>query len=86
MENFKKFVEQGLQFHKKYEVKKALNLYLKALSYKSNHPELLYLIGTANLEIGVFESAINFLEKTILKPNNLNYPISRTHFINSLKS
>jgi len=27
----------------------------------------------------------NFLEKTILKPNNLNYPISRTHFINSLK-
>tara|TARA_B100000963_G_scaffold57134_1_gene45248 strand:- start:178 stop:858 length:681 start_codon:yes stop_codon:yes gene_type:complete len=27
----------------------------------------------------------DFLEKTILKPNNLNYPISRTHFINSLK-
>ena len=27
----------------------------------------------------------NFLEKTILKPNNLNYPISRTQFINSLK-
>ena len=28
----------------------------------------------------------DFLEKTILKPNNLNYPISRTHFINSLKN
>ena len=27
----------------------------------------------------------DFLEKTILKPNNLNYPISRTQFINSLK-
>ena len=27
----------------------------------------------------------DFLEKTILKPNNLNYPISRTHFINTLK-
>ena len=27
----------------------------------------------------------DFLEKTILKPNNLNYPISRTHFIDSLK-
>ena len=27
----------------------------------------------------------NFLEKTILKPNNLNYPISRTQFINSFK-
>ena len=28
----------------------------------------------------------DFLEKTILKPNNLNYPISRTNFINSLKN
>ena len=28
----------------------------------------------------------DFLEKTILKPNNINYPISRTHFINSLKN
>ena len=27
----------------------------------------------------------DFLEKTILKPNNLNYPISRTLFINTLK-
>tara|TARA_B100000886_G_C20415136_1_gene488940 strand:+ start:833 stop:1513 length:681 start_codon:yes stop_codon:yes gene_type:complete len=27
----------------------------------------------------------DFLEKTILKPNNLNYPISRTFFINTLK-
>ena len=27
----------------------------------------------------------DFLEKTILKPNNLKYPISRTQFINSLK-
>ena len=27
----------------------------------------------------------DFLEKTILKPNNINYPISRTQFINSFK-
>ena len=27
----------------------------------------------------------DFLEKTILKPSNLNYPMSRTSFINSLK-
>ncbi len=27
----------------------------------------------------------DFLEKNILKPNNLTYPISRTHFINSIK-
>ena len=72
MENFKKFVEQGFQLHKKGEIKEALDLYLKALSYKSNNPQLLYLVGTANLEIGVFENAINFLEKTIsLEPNNI---------------
>ena len=27
----------------------------------------------------------DFLDKTILKPNNINFPISRNQFINSLK-
>ena len=27
----------------------------------------------------------DYLDKTILKPNNLNHPISRSHFINTLK-
>ena len=27
----------------------------------------------------------DFIEKNIFKPNNLKYPISRTHFIESLK-
>ena len=27
----------------------------------------------------------DFMDKTILKPNNINFPISRNHFINSLK-
>ena len=27
----------------------------------------------------------DFLEKNILQPNNLNYPISRTHFIDTIK-
>ena len=27
----------------------------------------------------------DYLDKSILKPNNLNYPHSRTHFVNSLK-
>ena len=27
----------------------------------------------------------DYLEKTILKPNNLNHPISRLNFINTLK-
>ena len=28
----------------------------------------------------------DYLEKTILKPNNLNQPISRIQFLNSIKS
>ena len=27
----------------------------------------------------------DFMNKTILKPNNLNFPISRNQFVNSLK-
>ena len=27
----------------------------------------------------------DYLEKTILKPNNINYPISRSHFLSLLK-
>ena len=27
----------------------------------------------------------DYMEKTILKPNNLNFPISRNQFVNSLK-
>ena len=27
----------------------------------------------------------DYLEKSILKPNNINYPSSRMHFINLLK-
>ena len=27
----------------------------------------------------------DYLEKSILKPNNINYPPSRTHFVNLLK-
>ena len=27
----------------------------------------------------------DYLEKTILKPNNINYPITRSQFLNSLK-
>ena len=27
----------------------------------------------------------DYLDKTILKPNNLNFPITRIHFVNSLK-
>ena len=32
-----------------------------------------------------FKLLTDYLEKSILKPNNLNLPVSRSHFINLLK-
>ena len=37
-------------------------------------------------ELKIFTAIIiPYLEKTILKPNNINYPLSRRQFINNLK-
>ncbi len=43
------------------------------------------IINDLNTLLNGLKLVSDFLEKTILKPNNLNYPISRTHFINSLR-
>ena len=43
------------------------------------------IIEDLNTLLNGLKLVSDFLEKTILKPNNLNYPISRTQFINSFK-
>ena len=43
------------------------------------------VVDDLNTLLKGFNLVSDFLEKTILKPNNLNYPISRTNFINTLK-
>ncbi len=43
------------------------------------------IVDDLNTLLNGLKLVSDFLEKTILKPNNLNYPISRTQFINSLK-
>ena len=43
------------------------------------------IVDDLNTILNGLKLVSDFLEKTILKPNNLNYPISRTQFINSLK-
>ena len=44
-----------------------------------------YLINDNKILLNGLNLVGDYLEKTILKPNNLNFPISRTHFLNSLK-
>ena len=43
------------------------------------------VVNDLNILLNGLKLVNDFLEKTILKPNNLNYPISRTQFINSLR-
>ena len=43
------------------------------------------IVNDLNTLLNGLKLVSDFLEKTILKPNNLIYPISRTQFINSLR-
>ena len=43
------------------------------------------VVNDLNILLNGLKLVSDFLEKTVLKPNNLNYPISRTQFINSLR-
>ena len=43
------------------------------------------IVDDMNILLNGLKLVSDFLEKTILKPNNLNFPKSRTQFINSLK-
>ena len=44
-----------------------------------------YLINDNKILLNGLNLVGDYLEKTILKPNNLNIPVSRIHFLNSLK-
>ena len=43
------------------------------------------IVNDLNTLLNGLRIVSDFLEKNILKPNNLNYPTGRTHFINSLR-
>ena len=65
------------------------NYYVKTSTEKKNIPN--FLIDENNLDVNLknllkgLKLVSDYLEKSILKPNNLNLPTSRTHFINLLK-
>ena len=66
-----------------------INYYVKSVTEKKNVPNFLIeknldKIDLKNLLKGL-KLVSDYLEKSILKPNDINYPISRLHFINLLK-
>ena len=66
-----------------------VNYYVKSSTEKKSIPN--FLIDENNLDVNIknllkgLKLVSDYLEKSILKPNNLNLPTSRTHFINLLK-
>ena len=66
-----------------------VNYYVKSSTEKKIIPN--FLIDENNVDVNLknllkgLKLISDYLEKTILKPNNLNLPTSRTHFINLLK-
>ena len=66
-----------------------VNYYVKSSTEKKNIPN--FLIDENNIDVNLknllkgLKLVSDYLEKSILKPNNLNLPTSRTHFINLLK-
>ncbi|MDA7825400.1 DNA repair protein RecO [Candidatus Pelagibacter sp.] len=63
--------------------------YVKSSTEKKSIPN--FLIDENNIDVNLknllkgLNLVSDYLEKSILKPNNLNLPTSRTHFINLLK-
>ena len=66
-----------------------INYYVKSSTEKKSIPN--FLIDENNIDVNLknllkgLKLISDYLEKSILKPNNLNLPTSRTHFINLLK-
>ena len=65
------------------------NYYVKSSTEKKSIPN--FLIDENDIDVNLknllkgLKLVSDYLEKSILKPNNLNLPTSRTHFINLLK-
>ena len=74
---------------KKEIIDNKINYYVKSINEKKIVPN--FLIEKDNKDIDLknllkgLKLVSDYLEKSILKPNNINYPISRSHFVNLLK-
>ena len=66
-----------------------VNYYVKSSTEKKSIPNFLIDENDMNVNLNNLLKGLklvsDYLEKSILKPNNLNLPTSRTHFINLLK-
>ena len=66
-----------------------INYYVKSSIERKNIPSFLIENNIKNVDLKNLLNGLklvtDYLEKSILKPNNLSIPSSRTHFVNLLK-
>ena len=74
---------------KKEIIDKKVNYFVQSSTEKKIIPNFLIDKNYENVELKILLNGLklvtDYLEKSILKPNNLNLPSSRTHFVNLLK-
>jgi len=70
-------------------IDKKVNYFVKSSNEKKNIPNFLIDKSHENVDLEILLRGLklvtDYLEKSILKPNNLNLPSSRTHFVSLLK-
>ena len=72
MKNLHNLINEALKLHEKGKIQDAIGLYLKILENQSNDPQLLFLLGTAYVQIGNIEQGIVKLKESIfIKPKNV---------------
>jgi DNA repair protein RecO (recombination protein O) len=78
----KKMVEKEI-------INNQFNYYVSSTKEKKNVPNFLVEDSDKDIDLKNLLNGLklvsDYLEKTILKPNNINYPSSRLHFVNLLK-
>jgi DNA repair protein RecO (recombination protein O) len=66
-----------------------INYFVKSASEKKNVPNFLIDRNEEITDVKILLKGLNlvndYLEKSILKPNNISYPSTRLHFVNLLK-
>jgi tetratricopeptide (TPR) repeat protein len=71
MSEHENLLNSAFQLHQSQRILEALDLYNKVLPLQQDNAQLLYMAGTANLQIGQAEQGIALIERSLaLNPNN----------------
>ena len=70
MEDNQKILNKALQLHQQGKVSEAISMYLKVLPEQEKNSQLLFLLGTAYIQINNFDLAVKYLKKTIFFDQN----------------